>query len=128
MTRTGHCLCGAVSFAFEGEANWCSHCHCESCRRQTASAFTTFLGVPDGAWKWTGEVPKVFVSSPGVRRMFCGTCGAPVAYAAERYPGETHFYVALLDDTSDLSPESHVHWEERVDWVELADGLPKKEG
>lgn len=128
MTRTGHCLCGGVSFAYDGPENWRAHCHCDSCRRQTASPFTTFMGVPDGAWRWTGAEPKVYQSSPGVRRMFCGTCGAPVAYAADRYPGEIHFYAALLDDRAGFVPQGHVHWDERVDWVELADHLPRKEG
>lgn len=128
MSRTGHCLCGGVSFAYDGPENWRAHCHCESCRRQTASPFTTFMGVPEGAWRWTGAEPKVYESSPGVRRMFCGICGAPVAYAADRFPGEIHFYAALLDDGEGFAPQGHVHWDERVGWVNVVDGLPKKEG
>ncbi|WP_172721080.1 GFA family protein [Pseudooceanicola lipolyticus] len=126
MEKTGRCLCGAVSFAYEGAENWRVHCHCESCRRQTASAFTTFLGVSNGQWAWTGATPKVYRSSPGVRRSFCGTCGAPVAFEADRYPDEIHFYAALLDDHSDFAPQGHVHWDERVAWVTPADDLPRK--
>ena len=44
MTR-GHCLCGQVTFEFTGSPLWCGHCHCESCRRATASPFTTWIGV-----------------------------------------------------------------------------------
>lgn len=126
--RTGHCLCDRVTFAYDGPENWRAHCHCESCRRQTASPFTTFMGVPNGAWRWTGAAPKVCHSSPGVRRLFCGTCGAPVAFQADRYPDEIHFYAALFDAAADFAPQGHVHWEERLPWVELADHLPKKEG
>ena len=41
------CLCGAVSFEFSGAENWRAHCHCESCRRNTSSPFTTWFGVPN---------------------------------------------------------------------------------
>ncbi len=127
MTRTGRCLCGRVRFAFEGPENWRAHCHCESCRRQTASPFTTFFGVADDRWRWTGEEPAVYASSPGVRRSFCATCGSPVAYAADRFPGETHFYASLLDEHADFRPQRHVFWAERVPWIVLADDLPKRE-
>ena len=124
VEKLGHCLCGAVTFTYEGEENWRAHCHCESCRRQTSSPFTTFVGVPHGAWRFTGEEPKVYVSSPGVRRLFCGTCGAPVAYQADKFPDEIHFYAVSLDDPSTIEPECHVHADERLSWIHLNDGLP----
>ena len=126
--KTGRCLCGAIRFAYDGPENWRAHCHCESCRRQTASPFTTFMGVPDGHWRWTGADPAVYVSSPGVRRSFCATCGSPVAFQAEAFPGEIHFYASLLDDHTDFRPQAHVHWDERVAWVTPADDLRRKEG
>lgn len=126
MTRRGHCLCGAVTFEYQGEENWRTHCHCESCRRQTASPFTTFMGVPNGAWRWTGAEPATYVSSPGVRRRFCPTCGAPVAYQADRFPDEIHFYASLLDEPADFAPQAHVHFSERLPWVGVHDDLPKK--
>ena len=123
--KRGRCLCGAVTFEYTGVENWRAHCHCESCRRQTSSPFTTFMGVPNGAWRFTGEQPKVYVSSPGVRRMFCGTCGAPVAFEADRFPDEIHFYAASLDDPTKFEPERHVHAGERLPWIHLDDGLPR---
>ena len=42
MTTTGRCLCGAIQFEFAGEAVETTHCHCESCRRQTSSPVATF--------------------------------------------------------------------------------------
>ena len=126
--KRGHCLCGAITFEYSGPENWRAHCHCESCRRQTASPFTTFMGVPNGAWKWTGAAPAVYESSPGVRRSFCPTCGAPVAFEADRFPDEIHFYAALLDEPSYFAPQGHVHWEERMPWASVHDDLPKKEG
>lgn len=128
MPRTGRCLCGAVRFEIWGEDLWSVHCHCESCRRQTASAFTTFFGVASDAWRWTGVAPSVYVSSPGVERRFCPTCGSPISFEATKFPGETHFYAALLEDQGAVAPTAHVHWEERAPWVSLEDALLKREG
>jgi len=123
--RKGRCLCGAVTYEYKGPENWVGHCHCESCRRNTSSAFTTFIGVPDAAHRFTGVEPAVYQSSPGVRRLFCPKCGAPVAYDADKHADEIHFYLASLEDASGLKPTFHVFAGEKVPWVELGDDLPK---
>ena len=127
MGGSGRCLCGTVAFSWDGPTLWCAHCHCESCRRQTASAFATFVAVPKGRFRWTGAAPAVFESSDGVRRRFCAGCGSPVAYENDRYADEIHLYLALLDAGAERSPpQRHDFWGERVGWVRLSDDLPKK--
>ena len=124
----GHCLCGQVTFEFDGPANWQAHCHCDSCRRNTSSPFTSFLGVPRTAARFTGVKPAVFESSPGVRRHFCGKCGSPMAYDADAYPGEIHFYAASLEHPEAFEPTSHVNHREKLPWVHLADGFKTYDG
>lgn len=124
-TTHGRCLCGAVTYEFAGTPAWCGHCHCESCRRNCAAPFTSFFGVKRTAFRWTGAAPAVYESSPGVRRPFCGRCGTPMAYDAERDAENNHLYAASLEDSSAFKPEFHVHWAERVPWVHLADELTK---
>lgn len=126
MTRTGHCLCGAVRFAYDGPENWRGFCHCDSCRRATASPVTAFMGVPNGHWRWTGVEPAVFASSPGVTRRFCAACGAQVSYESTDQPGEIHFYAALLDDPEDFAPDAHFHYDEHLPWLTITDALKKK--
>jgi len=124
----GRCLCGSVRFAFDGPPRWVVHCHCESCRRQCSAPYTTFVGVADGAWRWTGDEPGLYRSSQGVRRRFCTTCGTPMAYEADHWPGEIHFYAASLDDPNAVQPTGHVFFHERLAWVHLSDTLPRHEG
>lgn len=124
--KTGHCLCGATRFAYDGPEKFMVHCHCESCRRATASAFTSFLGVADGHWRWTGQVVQDFASSPGVTRSFCSTCGSQMAYRSSEYPNEIHFYAATLTDQSNYVPTAHVHSDEAVSWVTLGDTLKRR--
>ncbi len=129
MTQTtGRCLCGAVTFAFTGKANWCGHCHCESCRRATGSPFTTFIGVDYDKFRYTGAEPKRRQSSEGVHRSFCGACGTPIAYESARFAHEIHLYVATLDHPEAMTPTFHVHCADKLPWIDLADGLPQHAG
>jgi len=128
MTTKGRCLCGAVSFDYQGAELWCGHCHCESCRRNCSAPFTTFVGVRRDAARFTGAAPAVYESLPGVERLFCGRCGTPIAYRSARYADEIHFYAASLEDPTRPVPRFHVHWAEKLPWVELSDTLPRHAG
>lgn len=86
---------------------------------------TTFIGQPDGQWTLTGRRPSTYASSPGVERAFCSTCGSPLYFRAEHYPGETHFYAALLEDPGTVTPTAQVHADEQIHWMTHAMGLPK---
>ncbi len=127
MSTSGRCLCGEIVFEYEGSELWRGHCHCESCRRQTASPLTTFMGVSNERWRWLAQVPKVYQSSHDVRRYFCANCGSPVAYESDRFPDEIHFYASLLDNHSNFIPDQHYHWEERVSWLCVEDNLPRSQ-
>jgi hypothetical protein len=124
-SKTGHCLCGKTRFAHDEEPQSLNHCHCESCRRATSSAFTTWFTVARESFRWTGEQPSRFESSTGVTRYFCKTCGSPMGYETTRRPEQIDLYAASLDDHNDFAPQNHVYWSERVAWIELADSLPK---
>ena len=123
--KQGRCMCGSVRFEYSGPENWCGHCHCESCRRNTSSPYTTFFGVPRNAYQFTGDAPSVYNSSPGVRRLFCGSCGSPIAYESDRFPNEIHFYPACMENPEDYQPTHHVFCKEKLSWVKLGDDLPK---
>ncbi len=117
MKLRGHCLCGGVSFESRGAVHWVVHCHCESCRRATASPMTTFVSVSDAGLDWSGTLAR-FASSPGVERAFCPTCGSPLYYRGADRPDETHLYAALLEDPGAVSPEGHDFLEERISWMQ----------
>jgi len=120
----GRCLCGAIGFEIDPPVQACVTCHCESCRRQCSAPMTTYIGVLDHQWRWTGKVPKTFKSSPGVERTFCDTCGTPLSFRSQKMSGVMHLYVAALDDPEAIQPTLHVAHEEKLAWLKLADGLP----
>jgi predicted N-acetyltransferase YhbS len=121
---SGRCLCGAVRYAFTGAPLWQTHCHCESCRRATASGFTSFLSVPKARVTWTGT-PRTYRSSVGVVRQFCGTCGTQMSYETVARPDDIDLYAATLDDPTLFRPEDHDQWNEHLPWIVPGDGLPR---
>jgi len=127
-TTSGRCLCGDVTYEFSGPENWRAYCHCDSCRRNTSSPVTAFFGVPRQAFRFTGKQPAVYQSSPGVRRLFCGRCGSPMAFDADRYSDEIHLYAASLEDPARYQPQCHVHCAERLPWFDVKDDLPRYQG
>jgi hypothetical protein len=89
---------------------------------------TTYIGVPDGQWQWTGSSPKIHRSSPGVERSFCGECGSPISFRSERLSDIMHFYVVAMEFPEKFEPTLHVAHEEKLPWLKLGGDLPKRSG
>jgi len=85
---------------------------------------TTYIGIPDKQWRWITGTPKVFHSSPGVERTFCGDCGTPLSFRSEKMSETMHLYVAALDEPEKFAPTLHVAYEEKLTWLKLDDDLP----
>lgn len=128
LPATGRCLCGSVRYECTDAPRWALYCHCESCRLNTGSPVTAFFGMANGAWSWTAKTPAQFSSSPGVQRYFCSTCGTPVAFGADRFPGELHFYTSALVDKTGFEPTGHVNVADQLSWFEIHDSLPRWTG
>jgi hypothetical protein len=123
-TRTGHCLCGGVTFIARGEPRFISNCHCESCRRAASAPCLTWAGFLDAQVEIAGETLQGFASSPGVVRSFCGRCGSPIAFKGARWPGETHLAVCAFDAPETMAPTSDHLTEEKLPWSALLGAKP----
>lgn len=124
MTLGGRCLCGDVSWSYEGEATWNALCHCDSCRRASGAPVVACIGALREQFRWTGATPASYASSAGVERLFCGRCGSSMAFRGVDFPTEIFLYAASLDDPSVYRPDVHTHYGERLDWLRLVDDLP----
>ena len=122
---TGRCLCGALKFEATGKPLWVVHCHCQSCRRNTGAPVTTYVGFPKENFRYLEGEAKVYESSPGVRRRFCGNCGNPLSYEADHSEGEIHLFLSTLDNPEDFKAERHIFTEEGVPWFHIDDDLPR---
>ncbi len=115
----GGCLCGAVRFDVTGPPKWTAWCHCHSCRKHTGAPVSAFAGFERERVRITqGEIAK-FVSSPGVKRGFCASCGSTLTYEGDRWPTEMHFHVGALDHPEAFEPDGEAFVDERLPWVHL---------
>jgi len=123
----GSCLCETVSFTAHFPSLWVAHCHCTRCQRAHGAAFVTWAGFPESQVEVEGRGElRWFVTSEGGSRGFCGTCGSPMFFKSERWPGELHIARALFHDAIDRDPQAHVFYETHVPWTLACDELPKK--
>lgn len=125
MSRTeGGCLCGAVRYSFEGEPAGAMVCHCIHCQKQSGSAFSTILSVPESALELRGE-PTVYhdhgESGKAVDRIFCGTCGSPLISKVEVAPGMAFIKAGTLDDASSFEPTMHFWTRSKQCWVDTGE-------
>ncbi len=122
----GGCMCGAVRYEARGEPLVVVHCHCESCRRHTGAPMVTLVSFERDKVRYTSGAPKIHNSSPGVGRAFCGTCGTPLTWEGMT-GGKTaiEFHIGTLDEPNAFTPVRHVFHEERLDWFDTADELPR---
>ncbi len=123
----GHCHCQKIKFEITPPTEFCSHCHCESCRRTHGAAFVTWTSVPEAQLRITQgkEHVKKYESSPGIFWMNCTHCMSPLFQTTHPAKGRIYITVASLIDKLDREPDSHVSYEEHVDWFKVNDELPQ---
>ena len=130
VTRTGHCMCGAVRFEARDEPFDVTHCHCLSCRRHNGAAVVTLAGYRAGQVTFSGSDRRHYNSSPGVHRGFCGDCGTPLTWEGDG--GDLgpiiELHISTFDEPDTLVPTAHAFEPERIAWMEVADDLPRYEG
>lgn len=123
----GRCLCGAVRFAIVPPTLFFAHCHCRWCRAAHGAAFVSWIGAALERFRLLpgSAEPHWYASSPQSRRGFCGRCGTTLLYSSTLCPGEMHVARAAIDGPVDRAPDCHVFHDQRVDWIDTADVLPR---
>lgn len=122
----GSCLCGAARYEVQAPAGPIVHCHCRTCRKAHASAFSSVMPVPKDAFRWVaghGDL-RSFESSPGKFRLFCATCGSQLL--AER-DGQnvTLLRLGCLDTPITDRPLQHIWRSDCASWYDPKDQLPE---
>lgn len=123
-TFSGRCLCGSVRYESGPLLYPATFCHCASCRRAAGAHAVAWLTVRAEGFRYTGARPVDYVSSPGVLRQFCGTCGTPLTYRSAERAEEVDIGVATLDEAALAAPADHVWMEDALPWDRPGDGLP----
>lgn len=126
---TGGCMCGAIRYETVGEPMTVAYCHCSSCRRHTGAPVVTWVAYESHQVRWPKGERKIYDSSPGVGRAFCGDCGTPLTWEGKsrRFAGKfiTEFHISTLDDPVACVPDLHWFDSERIAWFDTMDDLPR---
>lgn len=80
LPATGGCMCGAVRYEAIGDPKFVGHCHCHSCRKHSGAPVVTWVAFNPEQVTFTNGEPKLYESSPGIKRAFCGDCGTPLTW------------------------------------------------
>jgi hypothetical protein len=114
--QEGGCLCSAIRFRISGEPAFSSICHCATCRRASGAPAVAWLTYDRGQVQILTGQPRIFRSSHGVARQFCGTCGSQLSYETITSPTTIDITTASMDYPNLFPPTLEVWLEHRVSW------------
>ncbi len=126
----GSCFCGDVKFTATGQPEVMAYCHCESCRKWSASPVSAFTLWKPAAVEITQGLDKVagFDKNPisgdealVSNRVWCKTCGGHL-YTDHPTMGLIDVPAAVINGLT-FTPAFHVHYQESV--FPMKDGLTK---
>jgi hypothetical protein len=112
----GGCLCSAIRFRITGEPTFSCVCHCATCRRAHAAPLVAWLTFDRSQLEILSGEPRLYKSSQGVIRQFCGTCGCQISYEQSSRPTTIDITTTSLDNPNTFPPTSEVWLEHRLPW------------
>jgi hypothetical protein len=128
---TGGCACGAIRYESTAEPVLMLHCHCRDCQRSSGGPFSSFVIVPEEAFKLLQGSPR-FHASPSARggktnRGFCSDCGSPIMVKTDPNPDVVAIRTASLDDPSWFNLQMDTWTSDAHPWDQMNPVLPKYE-
>ena len=127
--RTGHCLCGAVSFKLVGEPVAARICWCRDCQHISANG-TVNMVVPAENLCFTGalsEYTSTADSGNQIVRQFCPGCGTQLFAKSSARPQFRVVRTGNLDDPSSVKPSANIWAASAPAWACLDSALDRVE-
>ena len=93
---TGGCMCGAVRYEISERPMFGALCHCDRCRPQSGSAFSTVVFIKRSTLRLEGETTvfeDVGASGKRVGRRCCARCGSPLTTEPDVVPDLMELFV-----------------------------------
>ena len=128
LPLTGHCLCGAVSFAVHAplEASW--YCHCTRCQRRTGTSSSAGGRVEAGSFELLSGAEHVheWAASDGWAKCFCAHCGSHLWSRDPAEPDRRSIRLGVLDGDPGIRPAARQFTAYAAPWEPIPDdGLPR---
>ena len=128
MAASGGCMCKAVRYEIQGQAQAEFVCHCRACQYASGGSGAAVVVANRANVRLTAGQPRTYWSRSDsgaqVGRQFCEFCGTPVFSDLEAQPDLLIVKVGSLDDPAAFKPAAN-HWAEAAQpWHRLADDVP----
>ena len=120
----GGCRCGHVRYQVKAPSVNVRICHCRTCQKWAGSAFFARAVFPKESVDVSGPVER-FNSSADLVRSFCPKCGSALFVQRLSQPQFFGVSLASMDDPNALKPECHIWVSDKVEWINIDDGLPQ---
>ena len=114
--RRGSCLCGALSYEFEGDPDGVWMCHCSNCRKASGGSGNAIIIVPQERFHWlSGADHRVTFELRATYTITrCKTCGTPLP--AEEDETNVYLTAGTLDDPLGAGIKTRIFCGSRGDW------------
>ena len=125
--HTGSCLCGAVSYTYQGEINEISRCYCSQCQKGQGGAFVAVAPIETDLFAFvSGEnALREFRATPSKRRVFCSICASPIFSARDDIPEMLRLRVGTLDTEIAPNKQYHAFVASKANWYAIDDDFPQ---
>ncbi len=124
----GRCLCGAVRFAIAPPTLFFAHCHCRWCREAHGAAFVSWVGAAEERFRFlpgSAQPTLVCVLAAEPPRLLPAPAARRSSSPRRVCPGEIHVARPAIPGPIDREPQCHVFYDQRAEWIELGDALPR---
>jgi len=125
--RTGHCLCGAVSYRLSADPIAARICWCADCQHIAGNGTANAM-VPTAALEISGTLSdyvKVADSGNQIHRRFCPTCGTQMFANSSARPQFTVLRIGTLDDPSSVRPTANIWTRSAPAWAHMDPALDR---
>jgi hypothetical protein len=127
-TVDGGCACGQVRYRLRTAPLFVNCCHCQSCQRQTGSAFVLNAVIEtDRVEVVTGQTALFAMPTDSGRPHDVARCPACGTAVWSHYGGArslSFVRVGALDTPTALVPGAHIYTRSKLPWVQLPEGVP----
>lgn len=124
----GRCLCGKVSYTYDGAITEIALCHCSQCRRVQGGAFATNSPLDNNKLSFVGtEYVKELPVTGDKVRAFCSECGSPVYSAKASLPNVKRIRVGTIESDFTCENQYHIYVASKASWHSITDAYPQYE-
>ncbi|MFT5171075.1 MAG: hypothetical protein ACI9BD_000847 [Candidatus Marinamargulisbacteria bacterium] len=127
LNLEGSCLCGQITYTYNGPVGKIIHCHCSLCRKWHGSAFRSRVTILKEHFDVTkGDLDISFYdSSETITKAFCLLCGSHlVSYYKNKESVLGLPIGGVKGNLSDLE-QLHIFVGSKANWHEITDAFPQ---